>query len=495
MSLSGALNVAQSALANTSAQAAIISRNIAGVNNPNYSRKTAAPQTLVNGDVSTGPTQRAANAALLSNLLAAQSASASSDALGAGLSAIENTLSLNTTSSTSSSAATDTSPATMMGAFSDALQQYAAAPDNTALAGSAVTAAKALASNISQASKTVQSVRAQADSDIATSVANINSILTQFTTVNDQIVAGTAVGSDVSDLQDTRDGLLKQLSNEIGITTTANSNGGTSIYTDSGVTLFNTTPRAVTFNATATYVDGTVGQAVMADGVPITGASAIMPISSGKLAGLSQLRDQTSVAYQNQLDQMATTLVSAFAESDQTGGGAPTLAGLFTTGSASLPTSPVGAGAALTVNARVDATQGGDPTRLRDGNISSANAAYSYNTSGANAFSGRLDQLQAALSQTQSFDPTSGGVASGSLATYAQSSVSWLEATRQTATSNSTYNTAVVGATTTALSNATGVNIDDEMSNMLVIEHAYQASAQLMNTVNGMYSALLQAFG
>ena len=29
---------------------------------------------------------------------------------------------------------------------------------------------------------------------------------------------------------------------------------------------------------------------------------------------------------------------------------------------------------------------------------------------------------------------------------------------------------------------------------MLDVEHAYQASAQLMNTVNTMYSTLLQAF-
>ena len=51
-----------------------------------------------------------------------------------------------------------------------------------------------------------------------------------------------------------------------------------------------------------------------------------------------------------------------------------------------------------------------------------------------------------------------------------------------------------MSATTTALSNATGVNLDDQMSTMLDVEHAYQASAQLMSTVNSMYATLLQAF-
>jgi len=102
--------------------------------------------------------------------------------------------------------------------------------------------------------------------------------------------------------------------------------------------------------------------------------------------------------------------------------------------------------------------------------------------------------LTAALNQTQTFDPSTGGQSSGTLAAYAASSVSWIEAQRQTASNSATYQSAVVTSATTALSNATGVNLDDEMSNMLDVEHAYQASAQLMNTVDSMYTTLLQAF-
>ena len=498
MSLSGALSIAQSALANTSAQSALLSKNIANVSNTNYSLETSTSLTQINGGATAGQTQRASDTALLKSLLSAQSSSTSSQALGDGLTQLASTLALDTTSSTSATAATDNSPSTAIGALATALQQYAAAPDSDSLGAAVVTAAQSLASNLNAASANVQAVREQADSDIAGSVSTINSLLAQFQTVNTAIVAGTKTGQDVSDAEDTRDGILKQLSQEIGINTVQSSNGSTAIYTDSGATLFETTPRTVAVTPTNTFTAGTTGGAVTVDGVPITGSSAVMPISSGRLAGLTTLRDTIAPDYQNQLDQIAAGLVSAFSESDQTvGGTAPTMPGLFTSSTLSgMPTAKttVGLAATISVSSAVDPSQGGSVTALRDGNIAGASSAYTYNITGAAGYATRLDSLSSALNQTVSFDASTGGSASGSLASYAQSSVSWLEAQRQTATSNATYTSAVATSATTALSNATGVSLDDQMSQMLTIEHAYQASAQLMNTVNTMYASLLQAF-
>ncbi len=495
MSLSSALGIAQSALANTSAQSALISKNIANVSNPDYSLESAGTISSASGYVTPGATQRATSAALMTSLLNAQSASSSSTAMNNGLTTLAGTLALDTTSSTGTTTATDNSPATLISALQNALQQYAASPDQSALGTAAVSAAQSLASNLNQASASVQSVRAQADSDMSSAVKTINSLLAQFQTVNTQIVIGTRSGADTTNAQDTRDGILKQLSNEIGITTTNTPGGGMSIYTDSGATLFETTARTVSMTPTNTYTAGTTGQAVTVDGVPVTGASAVMPIQSGALAGLATLRDTTSVAYQNQLDQVASSLITTFAESP-TGSTTPTAAGLFTaTGLSGLPTASntTGLAASITINASVDPSQGGNVTLLRDGGI--AGSGFTSNlTPSDTGYTTRLNQLVTAMSANQSFNSSSGGAATGSLASYAASSVSWLETQRQSATNQSTYNSSLVSSTTTALSNATGVNLDDEMSRMLDVEHAYQASAQLMNTVNTMYSTLLQAF-
>ena len=42
-----------------------------------------------------------------------------------------------------------------------------------------------------------------------------------------------------------------------------------------------------------------------------------MPIQSGKLAGLATLRDNATVTYQSQLDEVARGLIEVFKESDQ----------------------------------------------------------------------------------------------------------------------------------------------------------------------------------
>ena len=149
-------------------------------------------------------------------------------------------------------------------------------------------------------------MREQADADIASSVQSINSLLSQFQAVNAQIVSGTAMAADVTNALDTRDNILTQLAQQIGITTTVNADGGMSIYTDGGVTLFQGgTARTVAFSPTTTYTPTTTGNAVYVDGVPITGSSAAMPSTSGNLVRLTTLRDNTAVTYQAQLDNIA----------------------------------------------------------------------------------------------------------------------------------------------------------------------------------------------
>ena len=151
--------------------------------------------------------------------------------------------------------------------------------------------------------------------------------------------------------------------------------------------------------------------------------------------------------------------VSSFSESDATGGTAPTLAGVFTNGgSSALPTSTTGLAASIAVNTRVDPSAGGVATRLRDGNVSSDDAAYTSNTTGAASYADRLNALDSSLGASRTFNGTTGGVPTGSVATYAASSVSWISAQRQVATNQVTATSAVAASATTALSNATGVN-------------------------------------
>lgn len=482
MNLTTATNAANAALATISAESSVLSRNIAGINNGgSFSRKIANIATTASGSVALTSITNAQNKALFESVLGATSSSAAQNAILDGLTTLQSSMG-DTDSANSQSSE--------ISALTNAVQTYEASPSDASLAASVVTAANSLASTLNNATATVQQLRQQTDSQMASSVSKINSLLSQFQTVNSQIVSATAMGSDVTDLEDTRNTVLTQLSQQIGISTTTGVNGDMSVYTDSGVTLFQGgRARSVAFQPTSTYTAATTGNAVYIDGVAVTGASATMPIQSGALAGLGNLRDTIAVTYQTQLDQVAQGLIGSFAETDPSGSGT-TLAGLFTNaGSTAVPsaTSNTGLAGAISVNAAVDPSQGGNATLLRDG------INYTYNTTGAASYSTQLQQLLTNLSSTQAFNP-SGQIGTGnSVSGYAMASASWLNGQLQSATSESSYQSTLLSNSTTALSNVTGVNLDDEMSQMLDLENSYSASSKLLTTINQMFADLTNA--
>ncbi|WP_456618082.1 MULTISPECIES: flagellar hook-associated protein FlgK [unclassified Bradyrhizobium] len=490
MSLTAALDSARASLMASGIQSSTISRNIAGASAAGYSRKIAVLDNLPGAGVYVAAIQRAASSGLYDNVLVATSSSAKQGAIFDGLQKIA--------SATVDDPELDQSPTAQLNALKKALQQYANAPDNTTLAQAAVTSAKDMATALNQATNTVQSVREGADADMATSVANINQLLTQFDKVNNAIVRGTIAGDDVTDYLDQRDSIVSKMSQEVGVSMSIRANGDAALYTDSGVVLFDKTARTVSFTATNIYTPGTTGNAVFIDGVPVTGANSVMPLKSGKLAGLAQLRDQDTVTYQSQLDEIARGLINTFRESDQTAAALPDVPGLFTyPGAPAMPASAtvsVGLAGLISVAASVDPAQGGNPNLLRDGAIS-GNVAYRYNTAGNAGYSVRLQQLIGGMDAAQPFDATTQGKPSGSLIDYASSSTSWIENQRKTADSNVTYQKTLLDRSTAALSNVSGVNMDDEMSLMLQVERTYSASSKIISTVDEMLQSLLAAVG
>ena len=80
------------------------------------------------------------------------------------------------------------------------------------------------------------------------------------------------------------------------------------IMTKDGATLFETIPRTVSFQPQTVYAAGTAGNSVYIDGIPLQGGTGGNTNSSGKLAGLVQLRDSVAGTMQSQLDEVARGL-------------------------------------------------------------------------------------------------------------------------------------------------------------------------------------------
>jgi flagellar hook-associated protein 1 len=360
VSLSSAGAIAMRSLGVLSDQISVTSRNISGAGVEGTSRKIARTTATDSGVEFTG-VERATNAALFRNLLSANAQQASAGAISDALSRLDLAMGL-------SDSADSRSPAAQISKLEDALQAYSATPQDQAAAQIALTAAQDVVGSLHDASTATQEERQLADQTIAADVADVNSLLTKFGALNDTIVKATAAGQDATDALDARDGLLTELSKKIGVSAVGRPNNDMVLYSDNGATLFETTPRKVTFQETANLAAGTNGASVYIDGVRVTGAGASLPLQSGSIVGLVRLRDQIAPQYQSQLDEVARGLVVAFAEKDQSGGGGQPLPGLFTyAGATTAPGATLVPGCASQVGvaASVDPQQGGSLSRAR----------------------------------------------------------------------------------------------------------------------------------
>src|SRR5215207_6560293 len=161
MTLSIGLDAALSGLATTSDQTSVVSRNVARAGEPGASRKIANLVTLPGGGVKLASITRVSNAALYDKLLGATSDAGARQAIADALNRLDGTV---------NDPELDASPAALVGKLADAIQRYAAAPQDAAAARSAVAAASDLAQALNDATRATQQLRAEADADIAGSV-------------------------------------------------------------------------------------------------------------------------------------------------------------------------------------------------------------------------------------------------------------------------------------------------------------------------------------
>ncbi|MGV1790512.1 flagellar hook-associated protein FlgK [Rhizobium lusitanum] len=485
MSLTTALNNAQAIFNNTGTQSSVVSNNIANASNSNYSRRQAMLTTDMAG-AQVVKIDRSSEPALQKAYLSSSSSDSAQQLL---LNAYGNLQ-----SATLGGNDNEISPATYLSAFQTAMQTFSGSPSSTTAAQSAINAAQSLATSLNNATSAVQDARTDADKQISSDVSTLNSLLKQFQTANDAVKSATTTAgptsSALADALDQRDSVLNQISQIVGVTTVTRGNNDMALYTSSGTTLFETIPRTVTFQPTNSYTASTVGNSVYIDGVALTPGQGANTTAQGSLQAALQVRDDVAPTYQKQLDEIARGLVTTFAETNSTN--STKAPGLFTWTGGTVPSSATvvtGLAGSITVNPAVVTSQGGNPNLLRDGGINGAN--YVVNTNGDSGYSTQLDAYITAMNTKMDFDASAGSDTKASLMDYASSSIGWLEGQRSTATTAAENTSAALSRSSGAYSNATGVNLDEELTLMMDIEQSYKAGTKILNAVNEMLQSVL----
>ncbi len=295
---------ALSGMKTAQSQLNIISNNIANVDTPGYTRKTAQQQnkTLAGytQGVSINGIDRLVNEGLLKSYLASNSSTGKLSAQNEYLAKTE--MLLGTPQGNNSISANVASLQSALDTFS---------LDTTSSAGryNLLNTATMLTNRMNTVSQEIQKLRGDADLKITETVGEINDLLVGLKEVNEEIVKYKVLGYDgVADLEDQRDQILRDLSNKIDITYFKRESGEIVVQTKGGEILLDDEAHTLSHNAVSqtsammTYAGGRIS------GIFIGGKDITASIRDGELKGLIEIRDVTLPSLQSQLDELAGNL-------------------------------------------------------------------------------------------------------------------------------------------------------------------------------------------
>ncbi|WPY94908.1 flagellar hook-associated protein FlgK [Limimaricola variabilis] len=478
MSITGAFLNARSGLAAAEGWADIAATNIANANRTGYAKRSAPLTQLPGGGVAMTGFQRATDAALeqahRKEVSRTATQEARADALevhAAALGEIDSTTGLSGRVST----------------FRTTLDALATTPSEPALQEAAVRAAEGLATTLRDASGTLARTEERVRNAVVADVTEINDQLARIVALNERI-AGQQQGTERRVMfEDQLSESLDSLSQLIDLRMQTDASGRISIYTAAGAALVEDNKRhELSF-------DTSTGRLTVND-VDITpGVAEARGSSEGALAGRLGFLTNDLPRLELQLDEMARSLVQEFEKIDTTR--ATGTAGLFVDGTAPVdgsgvraafdPTKSEGLAGRIAVNTAVRSEAGGAAWRMRDG--------IGATVQGPASDGSRVAAFVDLLSTDISYDPAAGLGDRRTIGDFAAGLVSAQKQLHNDALAKSESLAAGRDSIQTSRQSVQGVNVDDELQQLMLIEQSYAANATVMKTLGEMMDTLLAA--
>lgn len=321
MSMRIAYSAANSALMTIQSQMSVSSNNIANADTDGYTRKVANLTATNSGSYGTGVTVSSvtstASSSMVKSVVKASSTLGSAEVVASYMSSLGDAM-----GTIDSDGTTGSSLSSMIDDLESSLRSLADTPESDTLVAQVLGAVDDAASQLRTTSASVQQLRSQADSDIDAAVDTVNSALNTIDSLNEQIVSGQARGLDTSNLEDQRYTALQSISENMEVSYFTDSNGAMKVYTDNGIPLVDSQVHELSFNSAGTLNSG-VSYPANLSGITVGGIDITGNINSGAIGGLLQLRDEDLPAVQDELDQLATSLMTALNSVSNTGTSLP----------------------------------------------------------------------------------------------------------------------------------------------------------------------------
>jgi flagellar hook-associated protein 1 len=313
VSLDVALRIATSSLMTTQVQISVASANIANADTAGYTVKTANQVANVTAGVGTGTMitgiTSSVDKLLLKSLMQATSALGSADTSNNYLNQLQ---ALYGTSSGTDS--TGTSLANSIASLETAISSLSGTPSSAALQANVVSALDDVAAQLRDTSSGIQQLRSDTDSQIASSVSDVNDQLKTIASLNTQIKQAAALGQPTGDLEDQRNTALQDVASQMDVSYFISSTGDMQVYTTSGQTLVDSSAHLLSYATAATVTASTTYDPTSTggfSGIMLNGVDVTSQIKSGNIGALTSLRDTVLPAAQDQLDQLANELADS----------------------------------------------------------------------------------------------------------------------------------------------------------------------------------------
>jgi flagellar hook-associated protein 1 FlgK len=340
-------------------------------------------------------------------------------------------------------------------------QDMSAHPGEAPQAGVLIQTASQLASTIAAGYRDVASQWSQQRAQTASTVDSVNDLATRVATLNGQIRTTLAGGGNANELLDQRAQLTVQLASLAGVTLRDQGDGTVDVVLGGNALVSGTTARTLQLAGT-TELGGAA-----TDPVHVVWAdrpAVAVELNGGRIAGgLAVLSGSGPLATAaNAYDDLATTIATQVNAIHSTGA--------TTGGATGLDFFSLAAGVPAALGLTVVPT---DATGI-------ATAAV-----GAGALDGSIADRIAGI----------GALTAGGPDALWQASVVAIGTASATATTQSGLATAAVTSATTAQTSQEGVDMDEETTQLLTWQHAYQGAARVMTTIDDMLDTLINKTG
>src|SRR5690625_833645 len=376
-----------------------------------------------------------------------------------------------------------------MSEFWDSLQELSANPTNSGARSVVANRALAVTETFNHLSKSLNAIRTDLENQIGTTVDQVNSLLRQINRINEQVQQVEPHGYLPNDLYDKRDLLIDELSQimNINVTYTDSSNSsldigqgiasieivnaeGKSLESDSVFLIERNSDGSPMINELDLNIDG--------DNVVVTvegyGANVSMA-SIGSLSGLIESYSEIYPKMLEQLDKLAYEFAVGFNELHHGGYDLEGLTGIdFFIIPDYDPINSTGAAGGITVNQDIL-----DHPELI--------AASDGGTSGNGDYAQKLADFFS--------DPTAVNLDGKSVNSYFESIIGKLGVDAQEANRNADNTDVLRSQVVEQRMSVSAVSLDEEMTNMIKFQHAYNAAARSMTTIDEMLDRIINGMG